>query len=58
MKYLSIILSILFVTGCSTHMTKVVYEGDGNQQKLAAKVIEGVAVSDNRGTDGKEIGVR
>jgi len=56
MKYLSIILSIIFATGCSTHMTKVVYEGDGIQQQVIVKVIKGVSVSDNRGTDGNWLG--
>jgi len=56
MKYLSIVISIFFVIGCSTHMSKLSYEGNGNQQAKSGEVIGEVVVSDDRGTDSDWLG--
>lgn len=57
MKYINIVtLGVLFVSGCSTHMTKVEYEGSGIGQQNITPSINEVIVSDERGTESDWLG--
>ena len=56
MKHISIVLGILFLFGCSTHMTKLEYEGSGVNTKDTTPSINQVIVSDERGTESNWLG--
>jgi hypothetical protein len=54
-KYI-VVLVILFLSGCSTHMTRVEYEGTGINPKDTTPSINEVIVSDERGTESDWLG--
>ncbi|SIS93819.1 hypothetical protein [Neptunomonas antarctica] len=56
MKYISIIFIIFIISGCSTHMTSVAYEGNGFSTNESEPLINSVIVSDERGTDSNWLG--
>ena len=57
MKYIGILgLGALLLSGCSTHMTKVEYEGAGINSQGVTPSINEVVVSDDRGTDSDWLG--
>jgi len=56
MKYVIIIVSICIMSGCSTHMTKVTYKGNGVSTNEFVPLINKVIVSDERGTDSNWLG--
>ena len=55
-KILVSVLYLLFISGCSTHMTTVEYEGNGENAAVGTPSVGQVVVSDNRGTDGNWLG--
>ena len=57
MKYkYTVVLGLLFLSGCSTHMTRVEYEGTGVNPKVATPSINEIIVSDERGTESDWLG--
>ena len=57
MKHISIVaLGVLLLSGCSTHMTKVEYEGAGINSQGVTSSINEVIVSDDRGTESDWLG--
>lgn len=51
MKRLGILLLLTILTGCSTHMSRIEYQGAGNPALAGHKQISHVEVIDDRGTD-------
>lgn len=55
-KLLVLGLGLIVLSGCSTHMTKLEYEGGGVGLNEAHPVVNEVVVSDERGTDSDWLG--
>lgn len=56
MKAVLLLLAVSLLTGCSTHMTKIQYQGIGAPSSVAGKAVAEVVVLDQRGTDGDWLG--
>jgi ABC-type uncharacterized transport system auxiliary subunit len=56
LKYIAFLALFFSLAGCSTHATKVVYEGDGSGIHNAEPVVGQIVVSDQRGTDSNWLG--
>lgn len=53
---LSSLISLALLSGCSTHMSKVEYEGTGASSHVNSPSINNVVVSDQRGTESNWLG--
>lgn len=56
MKYLGFALSVVMLSGCSTHLVDMNYEGAGGKSVKAKEVIGQVVVEDQRGTEADWLG--
>lgn len=56
MKFLSVILCVLVLSGCSTHRADITYQSESGLLTNTTAVINKVSVTDERGTDADWLG--